>query len=146
MQTIKIMLGGAEYEIAQLPIRQAREWRQKFSEPLEQVIGAVQGGAEAIQRAFDGNSSVNAGDLVGALGQTLLGSVGRALLGSMDLVLDMVYSYAPNLLAHKDAIEESAYDDEIMLAFVEVLKLAYPFGQILAIVRPGQTAKQTRKN
>jgi hypothetical protein len=64
----------------------------------------------------------------------------------MDTIQEMLFAYAPNLMVHREAIEENAYDDEMMRAFLEVLKLAYPFGQIVTLVRPGQPVKPTRKN
>jgi hypothetical protein len=146
MNTITIKLGGQGYEIRQLPLGASRKWREKFAEPLEKLLNAVQASAVILRQALSRDEQVNAGELVGVLGQTLLGGIGQVLLGSMDTILEMVFAYAPYLQAQRAEIEENAYDDEVMAAFVEVLKLAYPFGQIVNLVKPGPQVKLIKKS
>jgi hypothetical protein len=146
MKTITVTLGGNSYEIAQLPAGASRQWRQKFGAPLEQLIGAVQASAGALKSAISGSASIDAGELIGVLGQSLLSGVGSALLGSMDTAWEMLYAYSPTLKANQSEIEAAAFDDEGMRALVEVLKLAFPFGELLRIVNPGQPATPTKKS
>ena len=67
------------------------------------------------------------------------------LIGSMDLLLDLLFAYSPELAEDRERIEEEAYDEEALAAFTEVLKLAYPFGELLAMVN-GRTASKTSPN
>ncbi len=141
MKKVTVEMGGQEYEITCLPYRQSREWREKFAEPIERIVGGLQFTGELLGKGIDSGQAL--GDTVGALGKVLLGDLGKTLLGSVDLCAEMLFAYAPNL--DRAAIEENAYDEEILKAFVEVLKLAYPFSEILASVLPGRSSSQTRK-
>jgi hypothetical protein len=146
MKMIKVVLGGREYEVRQLPIRASREWREKFAAPIEQLLGSVQYAGEALQQALGKGSAIDAGELVKRLGQALLSGVGETVLHSMDLVMEMVLAYSPELRADRERIEAEAYDDEVMAALGEALKLAYPFSEILKFVRIGPGEKPIKKS
>jgi len=117
-QTIKVTLGDVEYEIAPLPIREAREVRQKFAAILEPAVNALQDAPKTEMSDY----SALAG-LVSAVKDTLLGSV--------DQCLELLCDYSPEIASHREQIEEIAYDGEVMAAFVEVIKLLYPFGGLI---------------
>jgi hypothetical protein len=117
MQPIKVNLAEREYEIRPLPMRPARAFREK--------IGAQIGGLANVLKDLDAIEVTNLssiGDLVNQLGGTLA--------GSMDLIADLLFDYSPELQADRKRIEAQAYDDEIVKAFLEVLKLLYPFGAL----------------
>ena len=136
MKTTVVVLGGREFVVKQLPIALSRKWRERFAEPIEGVFGAVQmTGTLMGQEARDG---AELGKLVGQIGAVLLTDVGKVLLGSMEMLFEMVCAYAPNVEAERKWLEQEAFDDEVMAAFVEVLKLAYPFGGLLNFVNRGQ--------
>lgn len=121
MQTIKISLGGREYELRPLPIRKAREIREKFTESFEQIVDAI-------------NQLPNlALDDVHALGD-IVTAVKDVLLGSVELVLEILFAYSPELAADRERIEAEAYDEEAIAAFVEVVKLLYPFGSLANVL------------
>lgn len=69
----------------------------------------------------------------------------NGLSGSIDEIIDMVFDYSPELTADREWIEENATNSEAMTAFMEVLKLCYPFLEILALVR-GRPAQPTSSN
>ncbi|HEX7973836.1 MAG TPA: hypothetical protein VF498_05465 [Anaerolineales bacterium] len=147
MKTITITLGGQEYTVQQLPIGQSKAWRGKFGAPVEKLVGALQFTGGMLSEKLDtATAGANLGKLIGALGQVLLGDVGQTLIGSMDLVLEMLFDYSPELKADRARIEATAFDDEAMAAFVEVLKLAYPFGGLLKIARPGPAETPIKRN
>jgi hypothetical protein len=131
--TVTVKLGGREYAVEALPIAQARAWRQSFEAPFEAIAGAL---------ASLDDVQITDGPQVAALIRNILGT----LIGSMDQILDMLIAYAPNLAADRERIESEAYDAEALDAFIEIVKLAYPFGKLLTIFRPGQPARTISKS
>lgn len=132
MKQITVELGGTEYTITPLTMRKSREWRQQLDAPIAKMIESF--------RMFQ---VVEVSDL-NAIGQ-LLDNLRGVALGSVDLCADAVFSYSPELAAARDTIEETAYDDEIVAAFVEVVKLAYPFGAMFGMLS-GLNDRATSKN
>jgi hypothetical protein len=116
-RTFEVRLGDQTCTVEQLRTRQASGWRKATWELLEGIL-------KPLLTLIDWRS-VDTND-AGAV-QALIDSLGPAVLDSIDLVTDTLVAYAPGL---KDAIE-GAYDDEIMGAFVEVLKRALPFGELV---------------
>lgn len=121
MRTVTVQLGGQEYAITPLPMKKAREWRQK----LEQPFGAM---VKVLETA-DTIELTNLGSIAGVV-QTFAGT----LLGSVDILLNLLFDYAPTLAVDRERIENEAYDEEALAALVEVLKIAYPFGTVLGLV------------
>jgi len=126
MRTVTVQLGGQEYTIQPLPMKKAREWRQK----LEQPFGAM---VKVLETA-DTIELTNLGSIAGVV-QTFAGT----LLGSVDILLGLLFAYAPTLAADRERIENEAYDEEALGALVEVLKIAYPFGTVLGLVTGSKT-------
>jgi len=129
MRSVVVTLGGKPYEVRALSIRAAREWREKFQQPF-QAMAAALGGMESIELT----SGKSIADLLNVLQETLL--------RSPDTILEMLYAYSPEVMADKERIEREAFDDEVIAALVEVLKLAYPFGSLLSLI-PGPASKPT---
>ncbi len=121
-QPVKISLGGVDYEIKPLALRESRAWRQQLNGPLAEVTAALKG-AGAIQ-------ITNGADIA-----ALLETLSNRLVLAPDLIFELLLAYAPGLKADIEAIEATATDAEVMAAFTEVLRLAYPFGQLLAALR-----------
>ena len=129
MRTVTVMLGGKPYEVRALSIRAAREWREKFQQPFQTIADALSG-MESIE--LTSGKSVS----------TLINVLQETLLRSPDTILSMLYAYSPEILADKARIESEAFDDEVVVAMIGVLKLAYPFGSLLNLI-PGPTSKPT---
>lgn len=123
MQTKTVILAGKEYTLEALPIRQAREFRKKFAAPLEGLISALQ--KTPTQDLTDLEA-------VGAL----LGIVKNVLIGSIDMALEILFAYSSEIATDREHIEAEAYDEEALGAFLEVIKLLYPFGRLASIL-PG---------
>lgn len=68
----------------------------------------------------------------------LMDKIGGLLAGSIDTVADMLFDFSPALAEDRERIEAEGYDDEIIAAFVEVLKLLYPFGQLATLFPNGR--------
>lgn len=131
-QQITVSLGGKQYTIEKLPIRQSKQWRGRLAEPFGEIATALE------------SASVVEVDQLG----DIAGLVRRAsgvLLGSVDKMLDLLFAYSTALANDREYIEENAYDDEALAAFTEVLKLAYPLDQLMLAIR-GRTVNKTSPN
>jgi hypothetical protein len=131
MITKTITLGEREYEVKALTIREADVWREKLNGPFAEIVEVLQG-AEDVELS-------NARDLAGLL-RTVTGN----LVESPKIIRRLLFEYAPALLADADWILDNAYDEEIFDAFVEVLKLAFPFGKVTQMFR-GQGRRGTSR-
>jgi hypothetical protein len=133
-KSITVTLGEREYVIAEAKTRQNAAWRAKFAEPFAD-LSAVMGG--------DLNSAVTM--------QQLVTLISGKVVQSVDIIKGLLYDYAPALAADKERIESECYDSEIVAAFVEVLKLAYPFGSLIqkiatAVSKGGLENKPTQQS
>ncbi len=129
-----VTLGGKSYTIHALPMKAAREWRERFGEPLQIIIGVLRsaGNIQLTTTNEDGSESVNLDVAAGLLQQ-----VGGLLLGSIDLLNDALFDYSPELQRDREWIEENADDTEALAALWGVLQLAYPFGNLVTFVNNG---------
>jgi hypothetical protein len=118
MKTAKLTLGGVEYEIQERRARDNAAWRKKLLGPFGDIAKTLDG-LSSQQLTMDG---------IGAVINTFQDTI----VGSVDLITGLVIDYSPVLQAEKKAILAEAYDSEIVEAFGEVLKLAYPFGPLVA--------------
>lgn len=118
MKQIEIVLGGKAYTVAELPLRKNAAWRQQVGA----LVGEVAGLVEATQ--IDLNSTA---DLIGVVNQ-----VRNVLVAAPDQLTALLFDYSPTLAADRERIEAEVYESELLSAFVEVLKLAFPFGEILS--------------
>ena len=102
--SINVTLGGKEYEIKPLVIKDAREWRKKFSKLLGKLpvfAKATTDEPESFQAAVD------------------------AMLVSMpDEITELFFAYAKDL--DRDEIESSATEPELAKAIDAVMEVAYP--------------------
>lgn len=127
MQQTTITLGGRTYPITAKTMKGNREWRKLVMGPLKDVADAVLA-ARTLSLGSDLQASLP--NLA-----TLFGSVASLAVGSMDLLMDALFEYDETLKANRDAIELTATDEEGIQAFTEVLKLAYPLGSLLSVLR-----------
>lgn len=121
MRTAIVTLGGVQYTLNELPSRRAAEWRKSVQEKLGDVSALIE-------------SAPGTDISSGAALASLVRSVGSTLIGSTDTVIELLFGYAPALAADRERIEAECYDSELLSAFIEVVKLAYPFGQLASLV------------
>lgn len=111
-------LGGQSYTIEELPARRNAAWRKQLEAKLAPLLGIIeQAGAGLELRTNE--------DLVKVVGQ-----VSQLLVTAPDLVIELLFAYAPDLTANQEAILDTAYDSELIAAFTAVLGMAYPFGSL----------------
>ncbi len=118
MKTAVVTLGGVNYELRPLPLRPARALREKIS-------GEISGLGQAL-RALEGLEITRLDDLGGLIQQ-----LGGTLAGSLDIIADWLFEFSPELQADRERILDEAFDEEILQAFGEALKMLYPFGETL---------------
>lgn len=118
MKQETITLGGKEYQINELPRRANAQWRQQFQVLIASVTNLVEASQVDI---------TNTADLVGVVGQ-----VRDVLMQAPDQLIELLFAYSPTLAADRERIEADVYESEILGVFIEVLKLAFPFGEILS--------------
>ena len=145
MKSTKVNLAGRTYSIESLKFKAERAWRKKYDAPIGNLINAISNIKELSGKEYD-----KASDLMKEIGVVMLAHAKdliRALLESPDILLDAICEYSPALAADRAFIEENAYQDEIAQAFIEVLKIAYPFGSLLGIATSlGSMEKQITPN
>ena len=132
LPTVEVTLGERKFTVRPLPSGRAREWRIKLMEPLEGLVGLL-GNIKNIE--FE-----KPADLL-----MLIPIVKDALIGSVDLVVDSVLAYSPEIQEAWDdgTLKEEAYDEQFIDALVEVLKLAYPLAKVMKILPTGRSAPTT---
>lgn len=106
---IVVILGGKEYEIAPLVIRDSREWRKK-------IISLITPLPDLIKVTMD-----NPEDFGNILTQMMV--------VMPDQVIDLFFEYAKDL--NREEIEGIATDAEMAKAFEEVVKVAFPLAESL---------------
>ena len=121
---VMVVMGGEEYRIRALNMRGARQWRAEFSKPVQEVL-SMMNEVQGIELS-DVSSAASA-----------LQQVAGFLLGSVDVLVDALFAYSPELRADRERIEEQADDTEAMAALWEVLKMAYPFGSMVSLFNRG---------
>lgn len=129
---IIVTLGGRDYKVSALPIAKAKAWRESLAVPFGELAGALTAANTVELNAL--------GDIAG-----LVRRMSGVLLGSVDLMLDLMFQYAPELEKDREWIGQNAYDEEALYAFAEVLKLAFPFGVLLEVVS-GRMGNKTSLN
>lgn len=118
-----VQLGGLSYEIVELNARKNAGWRKELERRLAPLLGIVeQAGAGMELRTNE--------DLMKVVGQ-----VAQLLVTAPDLLIELLFAYAPDLAANQEVIMANAYDSELIPAFTTVLGMAYPFGSLASLVR-----------
>jgi len=106
---IKVILGGKEYEVRPLVIWESREWRAK-------VIKLIAPLPEYVKTEIDKTDDFEK-------------VLSMMLVTMPDQVLDLFFDYAKDL--NRDEIENAATDEELRIAFNEVVKIAFPLARAL---------------
>ncbi len=107
--SIVVILGGKEYKIAPLVIRDSREWRKKVVTSLSSLPQYTRVTADDVE---------------------LFGKAINAMLVVMpDQVIDLFFAYARGL--NRQDIENVATDAEMAKAFEQVVEIAFPLASSL---------------
>jgi len=105
-----IILGGREYDVKPLVIRDSRAWRAKVAK----LIGGLP--------QYTKTTSDNPDQFKVAI---------EGMMSAMpDAIVDLVFDYARDL--DREMIEAVATDAEISVAFTQILEVAFPLARSLA--------------
>jgi len=122
---VDVTFSTKTFKIVPLPIKRSREWRESFTEQIDGILGLV-----------DNLQGISLGDIGSSSSfeslMPLMNSIKDYLQNSTDILLELIYDFAPTIKKEKDWIENHATDPEVFTVFLEVLKMAYPFGQVLS--------------
>jgi hypothetical protein len=131
MRIAVVQLGGKSYEIKELRARQNEGFRKKVKAELAPV-------ATLLATAPD--TELNMKTIGGIAAQ-----LQDVLFGSIETVRRLVADYSPEIAADITHVAEEAYDSELVAAFVAVVKLAFPLGQMIPTPpkSPGPTPPPT---
>lgn len=123
---VVVILGGVEYSIAPLVIRDSRVWRQKVIKLIAPLPGLV-------------NITTDDADGFGE-------ALNQLLVIMPDQVVDLFFEYAKGL--NREEIEGVATDAELRDAFAEVMKIAFPLAEAvpaaMARMIPAPEVKRSR--
>ena len=143
----KIKIADREYELKELPARKATIWRERITNQYGTFF-------QEILQVMNTNYETTKGRAV--IGQ-LIGSIIFKLGGSIEDIREMVFTYVPDLFQDQEYALDNGLDSEFITAFVEVIKLAYPFGgltrimgntvqNLYAMQKSGAVNRKTSKN
>lgn len=130
MRSETVKLGGREYTIEQKPMGATARWRETLRnsrvllifQSLDNVITQFTNIAQSM--GDGGWQNVDAAEAFGLA--RILPVVMDGLTNSIDEVWAMVFEYAPNIAHDREWLEENAYDEEGVSAFLTVLALCFP--------------------
>lgn len=114
---IKVKFGEVVYDIQPLTILKARAWRTLLNESLGGIVQNFKGPVGSTQDISSGLT--------------------LALLDVPEKLVDLVFSYAPDL--PKEKILAVALEEEMVIAFSAIMQVAFPFlaqlGKVTEIVK-----------
>jgi hypothetical protein len=134
MRSIVVTLGEKPYTVTQLPLRQNAAWQRKVAENAKPLLAAMPSLLSALGPVIQqtGNGWLSA--LNDQTMPALLDSGSGVLLGVIDampVMLDLLYEFDPALNLDKQHIEDEATEEEVIAAFVDIVKMSFPFGSRL---------------
>ena len=104
---LKVILGGKEYSIAPLVIKESREWKKKVIKliaPLPKLAKTALDSPESFEQALT-----------------------TTLISMPEEVTELFFEYAKKL--DRDEIESTTNDYELSKAFQEVIAFAFPLAE-----------------
>lgn len=111
MAPIKVQFGGKEYEIPVRKILNARQWREQFIQSISDIAVELKGGVTSVDN--------------------FVGGFAFAFLRFPEKLADLVFAYAPDL--DRKLIEAEATEEELTLAFQNIMQVAFPFASALSM-------------
>lgn len=147
---VQVTLGGRQYAIKEKPSGQNQAWRAKLR--ATSVMRVFESMDSFVTDLMTTVSSVPEGgklsdiDLGKALGVTrALPVMVTGLANSIDDVKELLFDYDTKLQTDRKWLDANAYDEEYILAFLEVLKLTFPIMALWGLVS-GSRVQQTHTN
>ncbi len=130
-RTFSIELGDTIYEVPRPTIKQARQWREQIEAPLDSLLALI-GQTQSFQ--------------VATVEDVIVGIklIAKELITAPDTIFTVTMAFSPLLEAHREAIEETAYDEQVTEAFVTFLKAVFPLERLMNLF--GRTRSATSPN
>lgn len=122
IESIAVKLGEREFTIQTAGFLRSKPWKKRLLEEVKPLFDRI-GGAGDI--TFD-----SPGDLL-----ALLPVLEDLFINSIEMLLDLLIAYSPELEAERAYIEAHATDKQIFFAFQGVVKLADFFGVVTMMGR-----------
>lgn len=120
---IKVRFGATDYDISPLTLGPARKWREGFTGEMKVVLESFQN--------ENSNSAVPP-------------ALTAALIAFPEKIGEMVFAYAPNLAAAREAILDEATEEQMAFAFGRIMRLAFPYLAHLGTVTQVLRAKASQ--
>ncbi|MBA7640132.1 hypothetical protein ES703_47797 [subsurface metagenome] len=120
---IKVILGGEEYLIKPLVIRDSREWRAKVVKLLAPLPGYTEANSDNPDKFSEALNAI--------------------MVTMPDQIVELFFDYAKDL--NRDDIESKASDAEVAKAFEQVVEIAFPLSQSMVVAMEIVTPK-TKKS
>ena len=131
VKSFTVELGGKVYNVETLPIRPSRKLRKEIGASLDGPLDAIRKikhlGDLDLSEKSDAVETVTG--ITDAVSDVII-SAKEFLFDSVELALDVVYKYCPEIKADKKRVEDTATDEEVVAAFVEVVKRLFPFAAL----------------
>lgn len=121
-----------EYEIRTLPVKSARQWRKLVREPLGRLNDLL--GTIKSDMTFE-----TVEDMIAAV-QLIVPQLVPLLLDMQDEVFDLLVAYSPALQQDREYLEEHALDEQVIDAFLSVLRLAFPLELLKKFPGPAKSS------
>ena len=126
-KTITVALGGESFSVEERTARGNQEWRARVTNEFKAISSGL---TSALNTDLDKLAVDGLGALLSGVETTI-----TSLFTSPDVLFDLLVSYSPVLEAKRDWILDNATDSQINAAFMEVLKLAYPFATLIPQIK-----------
>lgn len=121
-KSVTVMLGGTEFEVVELPARSNVAWRKLLQ---ESVVGLVDRGVNLSETAVgEGTDTAQALDGVMSL-----------VAQAPETAARMICEYSPAIDGAWPELAETVYESELIEAFMQVCKLAFPFGKLVELYK-----------
>jgi hypothetical protein len=127
---ISLTLAERTYEVPMAPIKRSKEWRKQLRKPLGDLLTLI---------STDLNTELNSVKDLVALADKLI----PVLMDAPDTIFQLLMAYAPALKAEQAFLEANAYDDELVTAFLAVLKAAFPLDRLTSLLGPASPPTST---
>jgi hypothetical protein len=142
-----VKMGEREYVITEKVMAQSAQWRDKLRkssvmlifESLDNVISQVVS-VGSLLTSGKKISDIDFEPVIRSL--RIVPIFVQGLSNSIEEVIALVFDYCPEMAKDRKWIEENAYDEDAIVAFVEILKFCFPIMALWDTVR-GSRVQQT---
>lgn len=120
-KSVKVVLGGTEFEVMELPARANVAWRKRLQEA---VSGLVEQGLNLSSTDVETQNT-----------SQVLESVMGLVAEAPGLAGELMREYSPVIDGAWPELEDAIYESELIEGFMQVCKLAFPFGKLVDLYK-----------